>query len=109
MSWYLAIVVALHLGGYMFDRLGVVAGTHWGLLVSIALTVPVVLVRWRYIEETVKVEAVQDRRVMPRYSISQLRTVPGEIWKLIHVAVLSSFSFQLFWSYVVVYRSRSSA
>ena len=87
----------------MLDRLGVVAGTHWGLLVSIALTVPVVLVRWRYIEETVKVEAGQERKAMPRFSIAQLRDVPREIWKLILVAVLSSFSFQLFWSYVVVY------
>ena len=103
MSWYLAIVVSIPLGGYMLDRLGVVAGTHWGLLVSIALTVPVVLVRWRYIEETVKVEAVQERKAMPRFSMAQLRDVPREIWKLILVAVLSSFSFQLFWSYVVVY------
>lgn len=103
MSWYLAIVVALPLGGYMFDRLGVVAGTHWGLLVSIALTLPVVLVRWRYIEETVNVETVQERKGMPRFSMAQLMDFPGEIWKLILVAVLSSFSFQLFWSFVVVY------
>jgi len=103
MAWYLAIVVALPLGGYMFDRLGVVAGTHWGLMVSIALTVPVVLVRWRYIEETVKVRSEDEQNVRPRLSMVKLRSVPREIWKLILVAILSSFSFQLFWSYVVVY------
>ena len=103
MAWYLAIVVSIPLGGYMLDRLGVVAGTHWGLLASIALTVPVVLVRWRYIEETVKMRPEEGKKVRSRLSMAQLKSVPREIWKLILVAVLSSFSFQLFWSYVVVY------
>jgi DHA2 family multidrug resistance protein len=67
------------------------------------LTLPVVLVRWRYIEETVNVETVQERKGIPRFSMAQLMDFPGEIWKLILVAVLSSFSFQLFWSFVVVY------
>ncbi len=103
MAWYLSIVVSIPLGGYILDKLGVVTGTQWGLLVSIILTVPVVLLRWRYIEETVKVRPEKGQNVGPRLSMAQLKSVPGEIWKLILVAILSSFSFQVFWSYVVVY------
>jgi MFS family permease len=103
MAWYLAIVVSIPLGGYILDQLGVVTGTQWGLLISIILTIPVVLIRWKYIEETVKVEPSNAHNVSSRFSLAQLKSAPREIWKLIIVAVLSSFSFQVFWSYVVVY------
>jgi MFS family permease len=103
MAWYLAIVVSIPLGGYLLDRLGVLKGTHLGLLVSIVLTIPVVLIRWRYIEETVEVRSEEKINMKPRFSVAQLKSVPREIWKLMLVAILSSFSFQVFWSYVVVY------
>ncbi len=103
MAWYLAIVVSIPLGGYILDQLGVVKGTQWGLLISVILTLPVVLIRWKYIDETVNLNPNSEQKGKPRFSMAQLKSVPGEIWKLILVAILSSFSFQLFWSYVVVY------
>ena len=101
MAWYIAISVSIPLGGYILDRLGVVEGTQLGLLVSIIMTVLVVLIRWKYIEETVEVKP--EKSAKPRFSFAQLKEVPGEIWKLILIAILSSFGFQVFWSYVVVY------
>jgi len=102
MFWYLAIVVAMPLGGYLLDQMGVVQGTQWGLLVSAALSIPVVLIRWRYIEETVDLQPSDaDRKT--RFSLSVFREMSLDIWKLVLVSVLSSFSFQVFWSYVVVY------
>jgi MFS family permease len=103
MAWYLAIVVSIPLGGYILDQLGVVLGTQWGLLISVILTLPVVLIRWKYIDETVNLNPNSEQKGKPRFSMAQLKSVPEEIWKLILVAILSSFSFQLFWSYVVVY------
>lgn len=103
MAWYLSIVVSIPIGGYLLDKLGVVPGTQWGLLVSIILTVPVVLLRWKYIEETVNVRSKDEQKDKPKFSMAQLKSFPEEIWKLILVAILSSFSFQVFWSYVVVY------
>ena len=103
MAWYLSIVVSIPLGGYILDQLGVVTGTQWGLLISVILTLPVVLIRWKYINETVNLNPKSEHKRKPRFSMAQLRSVPNEIWKLILVAILSSFSFQLFWSYVVVY------
>lgn len=103
MAWYLSIVVSIPLGGYILDQLGVVTGTQWGLLISVILTLPVVLIRWKYINETVNLNPKSEQKGKPRFSMAQLRGVPNEIWKLILVAILSSFSFQLFWSYVVVY------
>ncbi len=103
MAWYLSISISIPLGGYILEKLGVVMGTQLGLLVSIVLTVPVVLLRWKYIEETVDVKPEEGQNARPRLSMAQLKGVPGEIWKLILVAILSSFSFQVFWSYVVVY------
>lgn len=102
MSWYLAIVLAMPLGGYLLERMGVVRGTRWGLLVSAALSVPVVLIRWRYIEETVDLQASDAHQKMG-FSLSMFREMSLDIWKLVLVSVLSSFSFQVFWSYVVVY------
>ena len=101
MAWYLSISVSIPLGGYILDKLGVVMGTQLGLTVSFLLTIPVLLLRWWYIEETVDVKPKES--VKPRFSLAQLKDVPGEIWKLILIAILSSFGFQVFWSYVVVY------
>lgn len=103
MSWYLAIVVSIPLGGYLLERMGVLEGTRLGLLASVVLTVPVVLIRWWFIEETIEVKPTEDSAASKRFSLSQLREVSGEVWKLILVSILSSFSFQVFWSYVVVY------
>jgi MFS family permease len=102
MSWYLAIVCAMPLGGYMLERMGVVQGMRWGLLVSAALSIPVILIQWRFIEETVDVQS-EDAAQRPRFSLSQFRELSLDIWKLVLVSILSSFSFQVFWSYVVVY------
>ncbi len=102
MSWYLAIVAAIPIGGYLLDQLGVVPGTRWGLLVSVALTVPIVLIRWLFIEETVEVNP-ENQTESRRFSLSQIKDISVDIWKLILVSILSSFSFQVFWSYVVVY------
>jgi len=102
-AWYLSIVISIPLGGYILDKLGVVTGTQWGLLVSIILTLPVLLIRWKYLDETVDTKPENGQNAKPRFSMTQLKSVPREIWKLILVAILSSFSFQVFWSYVVVY------
>jgi MFS family permease len=102
MSWYMAIVVALPIGGYLLEQLGVVSGTRWGFLVSIVLTFPIVLIRWRFIEETVDVKP-DNPAYSKGFSLSIVKEVSGDIWKLILVSILSSFSFQVFWSYVVVY------
>jgi MFS family permease len=103
MAWYLSIVASYPVGGYIMDRMGLVQGAHMGFTLSLLLTVPIVLIRWRLIEETVKPR--QETADAPRLSLSpsQLREVPTEIWKLVVVAILSSFGFQLFWSFVVVY------
>ena len=102
MSWYLAIVVSIPLGGYMLEQWGVVPGTRLGLLIAAILSVPVVLIRWWGIKETVEIQT-ENVDVKPRFSITQLKLVSMDIWKLVLVSVLSSFSFQVFWSYVVVY------
>ncbi|MCW4051315.1 MAG: MFS transporter [Candidatus Bathyarchaeota archaeon] len=104
MIWYLSIVVSYPIGGYIMDSIGLVPGTHIGLIISLLLTIPVVLIRWRFIEETVELgveSPVNESKYLP--SIAQIRNIPSEIWKLVVVAVLSSFSFQVFWSFVVVY------
>jgi len=103
MAWYLSIVISIPLGGYILDKLGVVTGTQWGLLISVILTLPVILIRWKYIDETVDTKPENSINTRPSFSLSQLKSTPKEIWKLILVAILSSFSFQVFWSYVVVY------
>lgn len=105
MAWYLSIVAAYPIGGYIMENLGVVTGTHIGLTAAFLLTIPIVIIRWRYIEETVKhtpdIENGEKPMILP--TLIQIKSIPNEIWKLIVVAILSSFSFQVFWSFLAVY------
>ena len=106
MSWYLFIVVAYPIGGYIMDTMGVVPGVHLGLIITLLVLVPIFLIKWRFITETlkpgldVKEEGERSRR---KPFLSQVKSAPRQIWVLLVVAILSSFGFQVFWSYVVVY------
>ena len=105
MAWYLSVVVSYPIGGYIMESLGVVPGTHVGLVFAFLATIPIVLIRWSYIEETIKQspsEATGGRPVILP-ALTQIRALPSEVWKLIVVATLSSFGFQIFWSFLVVY------
>lgn len=105
MFYYLFIVAAYPFGGFVVDLLGVVPGIHRGLLFTIVAMFPIVLIRLIFISETLKphTRSEQDPEPGTRFSPSQLKRVPIQVWKLIAVAVLSSFAFQIFWSFVVVY------
>jgi MFS family permease len=104
MAWYLFIVIAYPFGGYLMDSLGVVNGTHIGLILSLLVIVPITLLQWRFIKETYKptMETVKTL-TSPRAFIKQLRSAPPQLWILFLVAILSSFGFQVFWSFVTVY------
>lgn len=101
MATYLFIVAAYPFGGYIQDRMGVVEASHLGFVASFLVLLPTLILQWRYIVET---RGEVDRsRLGVWESLGRLREAPREIWKLIVVAVLSSFGFQVFWSFVVVY------
>lgn len=101
---YLFIVASYPFGGYILDLMGVISGVHLGLVISLITVVPSVLIQWRYLTETLNPEN-DERGAEPSkaWSLSQLKEMPPGIWLLILVAILSSFSFQLFWSFVVIY------
>ena len=105
MAWYLSVVVSYPIGGYIMEALGVVPGTHVGLMVTFLATISIVLIRWRFIEETVKQSSDDSNgyglAILP--SLAQVRALPSDVWRLIVVATLSSFGFQIFWSFLVVY------
>ena len=106
MSWYLFIVVAYPFGGYIMDSMGVIPGVHLGLVTSFFVMFPIMVIQWRYLTETLSSDSgkVQGGTVPRRgAALSQLRRAPKVIWKLIIVAILSSFGFQIFWSFIVVY------
>ena len=106
MSWYLFIVLAYPFGGYMMDAMGVVPGVRLGLALTFLVMVPIAAIQCKFVKETLgtgpgaREEAAVSK---PRVSLSLLRRAPREVWKLIAVAVLSSFGFQIFWSFVVIY------
>ncbi len=88
------------------DTMSVVPGVHLGLMFTLLVLVPIFLIKWRFITETlkpgldVKEEGERSRR---KPFLSQVKSAPRQIWVLLVVAILSSFGFQVFWSYVVVY------
>jgi MFS family permease len=73
-------------------------------VLSFIAVVPSVLIQWRYLTETLN-QDLDERGIEPGkgWGLSQLKETPPGIWLLILVAILSSFSFQLFWSFVVIY------
>ncbi len=106
MSWYLFIVLAYPFGGYMMDSMGVVPGVRLGLALTFLVMVPIAAIQWRYVTETLGTGPASREEASvpkPRVSLSLLRRAPREVWKLMVVAVLSSFGFQIFWSFVVIY------
>ncbi len=104
MAWYLFIVFAYPFGGYLMDSLGVVTGTHLGLILSLLVMTPIILLQWRFIRETYQPTMETVRTLMsPKAFITQLRSAPSQLWILFVVAILSSFGFQVFWSFVTVY------
>ena len=106
MAYYLFIVAAYPFSGYIMDAMGVVRGIHLGLVFTFVVTLPIVLIQWRFVSETLKPRsdgAEDDPGPRSRFSLSQLGEAPRLVWILIVVAVLSSFGFQIFWSFVVVY------
>lgn len=106
MSWYLFIVLAYPFGGYMMDAMGVVPGVRLGLVLTFLVMVPIAAIQWRYVKETLRTgNGLREEAAVPkpRVSLSLLRRAPREVWKLMAVAVLSSFGFQIFWSFVVIY------
>lgn len=106
MSWYLFIVLAYPFGGYMMDTMGVVPGVRLGLALTFLVMVPIAVIQWRFVTETLGTgPGAREEAAVPkmRASLSLLRMTPREVWKLMAVAVLSSFGFQIFWSFVVIY------
>ena len=104
MVTYIFIVISYPFGGYILDQMGVISGMHLGLIISFVTVIPTTLIHWKYLTETLNPS--HDDRGSERqrgFSFSQLKEAPSGIWLLIVVAVLSSFSFQLFWSFVVIY------
>lgn len=106
MAWYLFIVLAYPFGGYMMDAMGVVPGVRLGFALTFLVMVPIAVIQWRFVKETLGtgLGAREQAAVSkPRGSLSLLRRAPREVWKLMAVAVMSSFGFQIFWSFVVIY------
>lgn len=103
---YLSIVVAYPFGGFLMDLMGILQGVHLGLIFTFLTMLPIVLIQWRFISETLKPHektGEKDDRPRRRTSLHQLSRIPKQVWTLIVVAVLSGFAFQVFWSFVVVY------
>ena len=88
------------------DAMGVVPGVRLGLALTFLVMVPIAAIQWRYVKETLRTgNGLREEAAVPkpRVSLSLLRRAPREVWKLMAVAVLSSFGFQIFWSFVVIY------
>ncbi len=103
MSWYLFIVASYPIGGWLMDSMGVTAATRLGLTFTLLVMVPILLIQWRYVGETLSEPRRSTERLSAGKVLSQLRKAPGQVWALLAVALFSSFAFQAFWSFVTIY------
>jgi len=106
-TWMPMIITSL-LGGMFMDYMGVVTGVRYCLMAMVAFSLISILVRWRFLEETMDLSAMREKREsqgsQDRGSFLQgLGRMPRELWILTAVAGLSAFSMRTVWSFMVVY------
>jgi len=106
-TWMPMIITGL-LGGVIMDTYGVVQGVKFCVAATLIVSILSVLLRWRFITETLEMTQVKEDERKKEASqkdsiLQQMRTMPREIWIVTVVAALSGFAIRIVMSFMVVY------
>lgn len=106
-TWMPMIITGL-LGGVIMDTYGVVQGVKFCVAATLIVSILSVLLRWRFITETLEMPQVKEDERKKEASqkdsiLQQMRTMPREIWIVTVVAALSGFAIRIVMSFMVVY------
>ncbi len=105
-TWMPMIITSL-VGGVLMDYYGVVRGVRIVQMASMAVAILSTLMRWRFIEETLRVGEHEDggkaeisRSVL---SLDELGRMPRDVWILTAVAAVTGFGTRTVMSFMVIY------
>lgn len=106
-TWMPMIITGL-IGGIIMDTYGVVQGVKLCVLATLVASVFTVLMRWRFITETLATTGIKEEEEKNEASrntgfLQELATMPKEIWVLTVVAALSGLAMRMVMSFMVVY------
>ena len=98
------MIVTSLLGGVIMDYFGVIQGCRYILIASAAVSLFSIVIRWRYIEETLAPAGSRTRAEGPKKGVIQeMGSMPRDVWVLTGVAAISAFAMRLMMSFMVVY------
>lgn len=95
------LIIAPLLGGILVDTYGLFTGVRIFLMLQIIVSVVGVIVRYRYIKETVVHSSGKRPPVVP--NIETFRELPRPIFIMIVVSIIGSFSGRLVFDYTNLY------
>jgi MFS family permease len=98
------MIITSLMGGVIMDYFGVIQGCRYILIASAAVSLFSIVIRWRYIEETLEPTGARRRPEGPKKGVLQgLGSMPKDVWILAGVASISAFAMRLMMSFMVVY------
>ena len=98
------MIITSLMGGVIMDYFGVIQGCRYILIASAAVSLFSIVIRWRYIEETLEPTGARKRPEGPKRGVIQeLGSMPKDVWILTGVAAISAFAMRLMMSFMVVY------
>ena len=104
-TWMPMIITSM-VGGMLMDYYGVVKGIKLVLIVSLVASIFSILLRWRFITETLGNSDKQKNstdQVIRNRSLLELENIPSGIWVLTAVAAISMFGTRVVMSFMVIY------
>lgn len=99
------VIITSLLGGYMIDLYGTIPGVRLILVSMIVVSVLSLILRWRYLTETLNVDDPTPDMKRPGVldMFKDLSVIPRQIWVMTAVAAVSTFALKLIMSFYVVY------
>ena len=99
------VIITSLLGGYIIDLYGIIPGVRLILVSMIFVSALSVILRWKYLTETLKVDDPTPNVKRPGVldMFKDLSVIPRQIWVMTAVAAISTFALKIIMSFYVVY------
>jgi MFS family permease len=94
------------ISGIFFDRVGLVNGMMIGFRFSIIVSIVMVIIRAKFIKETLKPKVIGDRlsnQLSFKESVSALSIIRGSLLAMMIVSIISQFAMQMTMPFITIY------
>jgi MFS family permease len=102
MTWAPMMFTAL-IGGIVVDRLGIVPGVRFCIMLTLVVAWVNVFLRWKYLEDTYITGTTKSPNTDLFGSLEFLKNVPRMVWVLVIVGSLSSFAVRVTMGFMYIF------